>query len=106
MDAENRNKILLTMDETKTICINEEHKIPDNKELLFGTNITFQYCKKNNSYNFRWDSDDCIYLLKDGNPVKDLTIYGENITDKNSLIQSLNACIEKYEKLQSEQPAS
>ena len=58
LDAENRNKILLTMDETKTICINEEHKIPDNKELLFGTNITFQYCKKNNSYNFRWDSDE------------------------------------------------
>lgn len=106
LDAENRNKILLTMDETKTICINEEHKIPDNKELLFGTNITFQYCKKNNSYNFRWDSDDCIYLLKDGNPVKDLTIDGKNITDKDSLIQELNACIEKYEKFQSEQPTS
>lgn len=106
LDAENRNKILLTMDETKTICINEEHKIPDNKELLFGTNITFQYCKKNNSYNFRWDSDDCIYLLKDGNPVKDLKIEGKNITDKNSLIQELNACIEKYEKLQPEQPTS
>lgn len=106
LDAENRNKILLTMDETKTICINEEHKIPDNKELLFGTNITFQYCKKNNSYNFRWDSDDCIYLLKDGNPVKDLTIDGKNITDKDSLIQELNACIEKYEKLQPEQPTS
>lgn len=106
LDAENRNKILLTMDETKTICINEEHKIPDNKELLFGTNITFQYCKKNNSYNFRWDSDDCIYLLKDGNPVKDLKIEGKNITDKNSLIQELNSCIEKYEKLQSEQPTS
>ena len=101
LDAENRNKILLTMDEIETISINEEHKIPDNKELLFGTNITFQYCKKNNSYNFRWDSDDYIYLLKDGNPVKDLTIDGKNITDKNSLIQELNACIEKYEKLQS-----
>lgn len=106
LDAENRNKILLTMDETKTVCINEEHKIPDNKELLFGTNITFQYCKKNNSYNFRWDSDDYIYLLKDGNPVKDLTIDGKNITDKDSLIQELNACIEKYEKFQSEQPTS
>ena len=106
LDAENRNKILLTMDEIETISINEEHKIPDNKELLFGTNITFQYCKKNNSYNFRWDSDDYIYLLKDGNPVKDLTIDGESITDKNSLIQELNACIEKYEKLQPEQPTS
>lgn len=106
LDAENRNKILLTMDETKTISINEEHKIPDNKELLFGTNITFQYCKKNNSYNFRWDSDDYIYLLKDGNPVKDLTIDGESITDKDSLIQELNSCIEKYEKLQPEQLTS
>lgn len=106
LDAENRNKILLTMDEIETISINEEHKIPDNKELLFGTNITFQYCKKNNSYNFRWDSDDYIYLLKDGNPVKDLTIDGKNITDKNSLIQSINSCIEKYEKLQPEQPTS
>lgn len=106
LDAENRNKILLTMDETKTICINEEHKIPDNKELLFGTNITFQYCKKNNSYNFRWDSDDCIYLLKDGNPVKNLKVEGKNITDKDSLIQELNTCIEKYEKLQPEQLTS
>lgn len=106
LDAENRNKILLMMDEIETISINEEHKIPDNKELLFGTNITFQYCKKNNSYNFRWDSDDCIYLLKDGNPVKDLKVEGKNITDKDSLIQELNACIEKYEKLQPEQPTS
>lgn len=106
LDAENRNKILLMMDEIETISINEEHKIPDNKELLFGTNITFQYCKKNNSYNFRWDSDDYIYLLKDGNPVKDLKIEGKNITDKDSLIQELNACIEKYEKLQPEQPTS
>ena len=74
--------------------------------MLFGTNITFQYCKNNNPYNFRWDSDDYIYLLKDGNPVKDLKIDGESIIDKNSLIQSLNSCIEKYEKLQSEQPTS
>ena len=105
LDAENRNKILLTMDETKTISINEEHKIPDNKELLFGTNITFQYCKNNNPYNFRWDSNDYIYLLKDKNPIKDINFSGKDIK-KDEFLKKLNACIEKYEKLQSEQPTS
>ena len=105
LDAENRNKILLTMDETKTVCINEEHKIPDNKELLFGTNITFQYCKNNNPYNFRWDSNDYIYLLKDKNPIKDINFSGKDIK-KDEFLKELNACIEKYEKLQSEQPTS
>lgn len=105
LDAENRNKILLTMDETKTVCINEEHKIPDNKELLFGTNITFQYCKNNNPYNFRWDSNDYIYLLKDKNPIKDINFSGKDIK-KDEFLKKLNSCIEKYEKLQSEQPTS
>ena len=105
LDAENRNKILLMMDETKIICINEEHKIPDNKELLFGTNITFQYCKNNNPYNFRWDSNDYIYLLKDKNPIKDINFSGKDIK-KDEFLKKLNACIEKYEKFQSEQPTS
>ena len=99
LDAENRNKILLMMDEIETISINEEHKIPDNKELLFGTNITFQYCKNNNPYNFRWDSDDCIYLLKDKNPIKDINFSGKDIK-KDKFLKELNACIEKYEKFQ------
>lgn len=111
LDAENRNKILLMMDEIETISINEEHKIPDNKELLFGTNITFRYPENNNSYKFRWDFDDYIYILNEGKSVKDkdgqdIKFSGESITDKNSLIQELNSCIEKYEKLQSEQPTS
>lgn len=105
LDAENRNKILLMMDEIETISINEEHKIPDNKELLFGTNITFQYCKNNNPYNFRWDSNDYIYLLKDKNPIKDINFSGKDIK-KDEFLKKLNACIEKYEKLQSEQPTS
>ena len=105
LDAENRNKILLMMDEIETISINEEHKIPDNKELLFGTNITFQYCKNNNPYNFRWDSNDYIYLLKDKNPIKDINFSGKDIK-KDEFLKELNACIEKYEKLQSEQPTS
>ena len=105
LDAENRNKILLTMDETKTISINEEHKIPDNKELLFGTNITFQYCKNNNPYNFRWDSNDYIYLLKDKNPIKDINFSGKDIK-KDEFLKKLNSCIEKYEKLQPEQSTS
>lgn len=105
LDAENRNKILLMMDEIETISINEEHKIPDNTELLFGTNITFQYCKNNNPYNFRWDSNDYIYLLKDKNPIKDINFSGKDIK-KDEFLKELNACIEKYEKLQSEQPTS
>lgn len=105
LDAENRNKILLMMDEIETISINEENKIPDNKELLFGTNITFQYCKNNNPYNFRWDSDDCIYLLKDKNPIKDINFSGKDIK-KDKFLKELNSCIEKYEKLQFEQPTS
>lgn len=105
LDAENRNKILLMLDEIETISINEEHKIPDNKELLFGTNITFQYCKNNNPYNFRWDSNDYIYLLKDKNPIKDINFSGKDIK-KDEFLKELNACIEKYEKFQPEQPTS
>ena len=47
-----------------------------------------------------------VYEYTNDEKYKDLTIDGENITDKNSLIQSLNACIEKYEKFQPEQHTS
>ena len=75
-------------------------------------NIHFKYKKDQKIYNFRWQYNNKIDMyegdmrLVDDKKYKDLTIDGESITDKNSLIQSLNACIEKYEKLQPEQPTS
>ena len=95
----------------------KEEKIYSNQKikdynLFWGWNIHFKYKKDQKIYNFRWQYNNKIEMyegnkrLANDEKYKDLTISGENITDKNSLIQSLNACIEKYEKLQSEQPTS
>ena len=81
-------------------------------KMLFGWDIHFEYIKKDKPYSFRWQHWNWIDMyegnkrLANDEKYEDLKIDGESITDKNSLIQSLNACIEKYEKLQSEQSTS
>lgn len=95
----------------------KEEKIYSNQKikdynLFWGWNIHFKYKKDQKIYNFRWQYNNKIEMyegdksLANDEKYEDLTIDGENITDKDSLIQELNACIEKYEKLQSEQPTS
>ena len=77
---------------------------------LVGISILNIYINK--PYSFRWQHWNWIDMyegnkrLANDEKYEDLTIDGKNITDKNSLIQELNSCIEKYEKLQSEQPTS
>lgn len=81
-------------------------------KMLFGWDIHFEYIYINKPYSFRWQHWNWIDMyegnkrLANDEKYEDLTIDGKNITDKNSLIQELNACIEKYEKLQSEQSTS
>lgn len=81
-------------------------------KMLFGWDIHFEYIYINKPYSFRWQHWNWIDMyegnkrLANDEKYKDLTIDGKNITDKDSLIQELNACIEKYEKLQPEQPTS
>ena len=81
-------------------------------KMLFGWDIHFEYIYINKPYSFRWQHWNWIDMyegnkrLANDEKYEDLKIDGESITDKNSLIQSLNACIEKYEKLQSEQSTS
>lgn len=95
----------------------KEEKIYSNQKikdynLFWGWNIHFKYKKDQKIYNFLWQYNNKIEMyegdksLANDEKYKDLTIDGENITDKNSLIQSLNACIEKYEKFQPEQHTS
>lgn len=75
-------------------------------------NIHFKYKKDQKIYTFRWQYNNKIEMyegdkrLVDEKKYEDLKIEGKNITDKDSLIQELNACIEKYEKFQPEQPTS
>lgn len=83
----------------------------DGCDFFWGWDIYFKYKMPSKTYDFTWYRDDSIYILNEGKSVKDkdgkdIKFSGESITDKNSLIQSLNDCIEKYEKLQSEQPTS
>ena len=83
----------------------------DECDFFWGWDIYFKYKMPSKTYDFTWYRDDFIYILNEGKSVKDkdgqdIKFSGENITDKDSLIQELNACIEKYEKLQSEQPTS
>ena len=83
----------------------------DGCDFFWGWDIYFKYKMPSKTYDFTWYRDDFIYILNEGKSVKDkdgqdIKFSGENITDKDSLIQELNACIEKYEKLQSEQPTS
>ena len=83
----------------------------DGCDFFWGWDIYFKYKMPSKTYDFTWYRDDFIYILNEGKSVKDkdgqdIKFSGENITDKNSLIQELNACIEKYEKLQPEQPTS
>ena len=83
----------------------------DGCDFFWGLDIYFKYKMPSKTYDFTWYRDDYIYLLNEGRSVKDkeekdIKFEGKNITDKDSLIQELNACIEKYEKLQSEQPTS
>ena len=84
----------------------------DGCDFFWGWNIHFKYKKDQKIYNFRWQYNNKIEMyegdksLANDEKYKDLTIDGKNITDKNSLIQELNACIEKYEKLQPEQSTS
>ena len=83
----------------------------DGCDFFWGWDIYFKYKMPSKTYDFTWYRDDSIYILNEGKSVKDkdgqdIKFSGESITDKNSLIQSLNSCIEKYEKLQPEQPTS
>ncbi|MBO8457395.1 MAG: DUF262 domain-containing protein [Spirochaetes bacterium] len=105
-----RDDVLSALNDEGKIKVLEE-VIETKPKMLFGWDIHFEY-KKNKPYSFRWQHWNWIDMYKgdkrlvDDEKYKDLKIDGESITDKNSLIQSLNACIEKYEKLQSEQPTS
>lgn len=83
----------------------------DGCDFFWGWDIYFKYKMPSKTYDFTWYRDDFIYILNEGKSVKDkdgqdIKFSGKNITDKDSLIQELNACIEKYEKLQPEQPTS
>ena len=83
----------------------------DGCDFFWGWDIYFKYKMPSKTYDFTWYRDDFIYILNEGKSVKDkdgqdIKFSGENITDKDSLIQNLNDCIEKYEKFQSEQPTS
>lgn len=81
-------------------------------KMLFGWDIHFEYIYINKPYSFRWQHWNWIDMyegdkrLANDEKYEDLKIDGESIIDKDSLIQELNACIEKYEKLQPEQPTS
>ena len=81
-------------------------------KMLFGWDIHFEYIYINKPYSFRWQHWNWIDMyegdkrLANDEKYEDLKIDGESIIDKDSLIQNLNACIEKYEKLQPEQPTS
>lgn len=105
-----RDDVLSALNDEGKIKVLEE-VIETKPKMLFGWDIHFEY-KKNKPYSFRWQHWNWIDMyegdkrLVDDEKYKDLKIDGESITDKDSLIQSLNACIEKYEKLQSEQPTS
>lgn len=105
-----RDDILSSLNDEGNIKVLEE-VIETKPKMLFGWDIHFEY-KKNKPYSFRWQHWNWIDMyegdkrLVDDEKYKDLTIDGKNITDKDSLIQELNACIEKYEKLQPEQPTS
>ena len=83
----------------------------DGCDFFWGWDIYFKYKMPSKTYDFTWYRDDSIYILNEGKSVKDkdgqdIKFSGKNITEKNSLIQSLNACIEKYEKLQPKQSTS
>lgn len=105
-----RDDVLSALNDEGKIKVLEE-VIETKPKMLFGWDIHFEY-KKNKPYSFRWQHWNWIDMyegdkrLVDDEKYKDLKIDGESITDKDSLIQSLNACIEKYEKLQPEQPTS
>lgn len=115
-----RNEILSSVYGGTKDCLDssmEEGKIYSSQKIdgcdfFKDWNIHFKYKKNQKIYIFRWQCWNKIDMyegdksLANDEKYKDLKIDGENITDKNSLIQSLNACIEKYEKLQSEQPTS
>ena len=110
-----RNEILSSVYGGTKDCLDssmEEGKIYSSQKIdgcdfFKDWNIHFKYKKDQKIYNFRWQYNNKIEMYDDDKSLandekyKDLTIEGKNITDKNSLIQSLNACIEKYEKLQS-----
>ena len=115
-----RNEILSSVYGGTKDCLDssmEEGKIYSSQKIdgcdfFKDWNIHFKYKKNQKIYIFRWQCWNKIEMyegdksLANDKKYKDLTIEGKNITDKNSLIQSLNDCIEKYEKLQSEQPTS
>ena len=115
-----RNEILSSVYGGTKECLDssmEEGKIYSSQKIdgcdfFKDWNIHFKYKKDQKIYNFRWQYNNKIEMydgdksLANDKKYEYLTIDGENITDKNSLIKSLNACIEKYEKLQSEQPTS
>ena len=100
-----RDDVLSALNDEGKIKVLEE-VIETKPKMLFGWDIHFEY-KKNKPYSFRWQHWNWIDMyegdkrLVDDEKYKDFKIDGENITDKDSLIQNLNDCIEKYEKLQS-----
>lgn len=110
-----RNEILSSVYGGTKDCLDssmEEGKIYSSQKIdgcdfFKDWNIHFKYKKDQKIYTFRWQYNNKIEMyegdknLANDEKYKDLKIDGENITDKDSLIQSLNSCIEKYEKLQS-----
>lgn len=110
-----RNEILSSVYGGTKDCVDssmEEGKIYSSQKIdgcdfFKDWNIHFKYKKDQKIYTFRWQYNNKIEMyegdkrLVDEKKYEDLTIDGKNITDKDSLIQELNACIEKYESVNS-----
>lgn len=84
LDAEIRNEFLLT---TKNIILEENYKI-GNSGLLFGWNIPFKYERDSIQYNCRWDYDNKIYLLNDGNIMNTTDVEG--VLNVKDVLRKLN----------------